>query len=75
VTGVARYSADQNLRGKLRAVFVAATFPAGRVSAIDAKPAIPRATISASTLCSKRRRHEPGVIVPENDYVIVHGCF
>ena len=40
VTGAARYAADQVLPGQLYAVFVVATIPAGRVTTIDAKPAL-----------------------------------
>ena len=40
VTGSARYAADHNEPGQLYAVFVSATIPAGRVSAIDAQAAL-----------------------------------
>jgi xanthine dehydrogenase YagR molybdenum-binding subunit len=40
VTGTARYAGDQNQPGQVYAVLVAATIPAGRVAAIDAKRAL-----------------------------------
>jgi xanthine dehydrogenase YagR molybdenum-binding subunit len=40
VTGTARYAGDQNQPGQVYAMFVAATIPAGRVAAIDAKMAL-----------------------------------